>query len=120
MNPQPRSAEELIHIMRLRAKDFARAKADRVRLEHYRKSKAAMLMKEVACLKDNEGKPLFPTTSSQEREALADPSYTELLDGLAAATYDEEVNRWELEAARFALEVWRTRRADERAEMRLT
>jgi len=113
MNPQPRSAEELIHIMRLRAKDFARAKADRVRLEHYRKSKAAMLMKEA----ERAG---FNTAAAQEREALADPSYAELLDGLSAATYEEEVNRWELEAARFALEVWRTRRADERAEMRLT
>ena len=112
MNPQPRSAEELIHIMRMKAKDYARAKADRVRLEHYRKSKQAMLMKEA----ERAG---YNTAAAQEREALADPAYAELLEGLSEATYNEEVNRWDLEAARFALEVWRSKQATKRAEMNL-
>jgi len=103
------TAEELIHTIRLKAKDFARAKADRVRLEHFRKSKRAILMREAE-------KAGFKTAALQEREAMADPAYIELLDALSYATEQEELNRWDLEAAKSALDVWRSREATKRAE----
>jgi hypothetical protein len=106
MNQGP---EQFIEEMRQKAKRFAAAKADRVRLEHFRKSKQAMLMKEAE-------KAGFHTAAAQEREALADPAYTELLDGLHMATLEEETLRWELEAARYRLDVWRTRMASARQE----
>ena len=58
------------------------------------------------------------TTSAQEREAYADPSYTELLKGLAAAIEAEEVLKWEMEAARLDIEIFRTREATNRMQDR--
>ena len=106
MNQTP---EQFIEEMRQKARRFASAKADRVRLEHYRKAKQAILMKEAE-------KVGFNTAAAQEREALADPAYAELLEGLHAATVEEETLRWELEAARYRLDVWRTRMASARQE----
>lgn len=103
------TAEELIHTMRLKAQAYAKAKADRVRLEHFRKSKRAMLMREAE-------KAGFKTAALQEREAMADKDYIALLDALSYATEQEELNRWDLEAAKSALDVWRSREATKRSE----
>ena len=56
--------------------------------------------------------------NAQEREALADPEYIALLQGLAAAIEKEETLKWELEAARLEIEIWRTRQATERMTVR--
>ena len=58
------------------------------------------------------------TTSAQEREAYADPSYVDLLKGLAAAIEAEEVLKWEMEAARLDIEIFRTREATNRMQDR--
>ena len=63
--------------------EYAKAKAQRVLLEEFRKSKKALLMKDAL-------KMGIETVSAQEREAYADVSYIELLHGLAAAIEKEE------------------------------
>ncbi|NBU25111.1 MAG: hypothetical protein EBS39_05755 [Gammaproteobacteria bacterium] len=56
--------------------------------------------------------------NAQEREALADPEYVALLKGLREAVQQEETLKWELEAARLDIEIWRTRQATERMVIR--
>lgn len=87
--------------------EYAKAKAQRVLLEEFRKSKKALLMKDAL-------KMGIETVSAQEREAYADVSYIELLHGLAAAIEKEEELRWKLEAARMKTDVWRTEEASNR------
>jgi len=105
-------AEALIATMRTKADEFARAKADRVQLDHYRKSKQALLMKEAE-------KAGYTTAAAQEREALANAEYIELLDALREATMIEEKTRWDLNIAQLSVEIWRSQQAMKRAEMNL-
>jgi len=86
---------------------FAKAKSDRVYLEEFRKSKKALLMKDALKLG-------VEAANAQEREALADPEYVQLLKGLMAAVENEETLKWEIEAARLEIEIWRTRQATAR------
>jgi hypothetical protein len=92
--------------------DYAKAKAQRVLLEEWRKSKKALLMKE-AMLK-------FEAVNAQEREAYSHPEYQELLKGLAAAIEIEEELKWKLEAARMRVDCWRTEESTKRMEMKAT
>lgn len=102
-----------LHELRELAKKHASAKAQVVYIEEFKKSKLAMLMKKY----EKQG---HATAVAQEREARADQEYVELLEGLRVATEISEESRWTLETAKMAIEVWRTRRADQRAEMNLT
>jgi hypothetical protein len=104
----PELAAETI---REKAAEFGKAKGDRVYLEEFRRSKKAMLMKD--CLAMG-----IEAANAQEREALADPEYVSLLKGLAVAVENEETLKWQLEAARLEIEIWRTRQANERAVVR--
>jgi hypothetical protein len=106
-------AEELIHTMRLKAEEFANAKADRVHIDNFRKSKLAILMKDA----ERAG---YTTAAAQEREALANHEYIELIDGLAQATRIEEKARWDLNIAQLSVEIWRSQQATKRAEINLT
>lgn len=90
---------------------FGKAKGQRVYLEEFRRSKKALLMKD--CLHMG-----IEAANAQEREALADPEYVSLLKGLAAAVEQEETLKWQLEAARLEIEIWRTRQATERMIVR--
>ena len=72
---------------------FAQAKAQRVYLEEFRKSKKAMLMRD-ALLNGIEA------ANHQEREAYSNPEYLQLIKGLAAAIETEETLRWQLESHR--------------------
>lgn len=89
---------------------FAVAKGQRVRLEHFRKSKRAMLMKDAM-------RRGHSAVAAQEREAEADPEYIELLDGLQEATESETRAYWNLKVAEFKFEAWRSRQATMRVEM---
>lgn len=93
------------------APKYAKAKAERVYLEHFRKSKKALLMKDaqVAGAK---------TSAAQETEAYADPAYIELLQALRDATYVEENAKWKLTAAQAKVEIWRTDSANNRSSDR--
>ena len=62
---------------------FAAAKANRVYLAEFRKSKKAILMRAAAV--DN---PKM-SAANQERDAYAHPEYLELLEGLQVATHKE-------------------------------
>lgn len=88
---------------------YAKAKADRVYLENFRKSKKAILMRQA----ETAG---HKTAAMQEREAYADPEYQQLLEGLRAAVEEEERLRWLLVGAETQIECWRTVSANQRAE----
>lgn len=105
------SPEDAAETIREKAPQYGEAKAQRVYLEEFRKSKKALLMKDALTLG-------FEAANAQEREAYADPEYHTLLKGLAAAIEREETFRWELEAARLDIEIWRTRQATERMQVR--
>jgi hypothetical protein len=93
--------EQKTQDIRDKAPAYGAAKAQRVYLEEFRKSKKALLMKEALTMG-------YEAANAQEREAYADPSYQQLLKGLAAAIEQEETLRWELEAARLDVEIWKT------------
>jgi len=88
----------------------AQAKAELTKLEHYRRSKLAMLMKSFA------GE--FTSSAAQEREARAHPEYQEVLDGLAEATESFEKLDWELRISMKGSDLWQTTEATRREEMR--
>ena len=90
------------------AEKFAKAKAERIYLEEYRKSLKAILMK----------RSIEETIGGQEREAYAHSEYVELLKGLKQAIEIEEKLRWDLIAAQARVEVWRSQEASTRAELR--
>jgi hypothetical protein len=92
------------------AKLYAKAKAERVYLEEFRKSQKALLMK----------RSLEESIGAQEREAYAHEDYRKLIKGLQAAVEMEERLRWELVAAQTRVEIWRTEQANLRAEGRVT
>lgn len=92
------------------APKFAEAKATRVYLEEYRKSKKAILMGE------SESRSL----GAQERDAYAHEDYVALLEGLRVAIEEEERIRWELVAAQARIEIWRSEQANNRMIERVT
>jgi len=103
--------EEAAQTIRDKAPAYGEAKAQRVYLDEFRKSKKALLMK-------NALEMGYEAANAQEREAYADPAYLQLLKGLAAAIEKEETLRWEIEAARLDVEIWRTREATNRMQDR--
>jgi DNA repair photolyase len=105
-------AEHWLHGMRHLVQEYAEAKAQRVYLEHFRKSKKAMLMAE-AQAKDPD---LYKSSASQETYAYRHDEYVELLEGLKVATETEEFRRWQLKSREMRFEEWRTNQATERQE----
>ena len=101
--------ENAAQSIRDKAPQFGEAKAQRVYLEEFRKSKKAMLMKD--SLKSG-----VEAANAQEREAYADPEYVQLIKGLALAVEKEETLKWEIEAARLDIEIWRSREATNRTQ----
>lgn len=87
---------------------FAQAKANRVYLEEFRRSKKALLM----------GQSDETTAVAREQYALAHPEYINILEGIKAAVEVEEELRWHLVAAQARVEVWRSQEASNRAEGR--
>lgn len=100
-----------LDFIRDNAQPYAQAKAQRVYLENYRKSKKALLMRD-AELRGHK------TAAIQEREAYADEEYIEVLEGLKEATEKEEQLRWLITAAEAKIEAWRTIESTRRAEAR--
>lgn len=90
------------------APKYAAAKAERIYLEEFRKTKKALLMKAHTDL------PI----GAQEREAYAHPEYQQLLEGLRAAVEVEETLKWHMTAATMRGELYRTQSANERGEAR--
>lgn len=103
--------EEAAETIRDKAPAYGEAKAQRVYLEEFKRSKRALLMKDAMLLGEK-------AVNAQERDALADPEYLQLLKGLAVAIEREETLRWQIEAAKLDIEIWRTRQASERLVVR--
>jgi len=101
--------ERRLDELRKIAARYATYKAEAEYLEHFRKSKHALLMRE-AELKG------VKTAAGQERDAYAHPDYQELLMGYKVAIERSEQARWELEIARMGVELWRTTQANKRVE----
>jgi hypothetical protein len=97
-----------INFILTNASKFAQAKATRVQLEEYRKSKKAILMSE------EEG-----TLGNKEMYAYAHQDYVALLMQIKDAIALEEELRWKLEAAKLRVEVFKVEEYTRRVEMRL-
>ena len=89
---------------------YAKAKAERIYLEEFRKSKKAILMQA------HNDKPI----GAQEREAYAHPEYIGLLAALRVAVETEETLRWRLVSCQTSVDVYRTQEASNRATDRAT
>lgn len=98
-----------LDFIRDNAPAYAKAKAERIYLEEFRKTKKALCMKAAEVAGSN-------AVNAQEREAYADPEYQALLQGLRAAVEEEERLRWLIVGAQAKIEVWRTIEANRRAE----
>jgi hypothetical protein len=103
--------EEAAQTIRDKAPAYGEAKAQRVYLEEYKRTKRALLMKDALRLG-------IESAAAQEREAYADPAYHQLLKGLAVAIEAEETLKWEMESARLDIEIFRTREATNRMQDR--
>ena len=95
------------------APKFAQAKAQRMYLEEFRKTKKALLMKEALARG-------IDSAVAQEREAYAHYEYQELLLGLQAAIEKEETLKWKLTAAQMKSDIWRSEQASERLGVKTT
>lgn len=101
--------ERPLNFIRDKAPEYAEAKANRVYLEQFRKSKKAMLMLEA----EKDG---VKTVAAQEAYAYAHDDYLELLLGLQAAVQREEYLALQIRAAQLKIELFRTEQANNRAE----
>jgi len=95
--------ERALDYMRNHSGDYAKAKAERIYLEQYRKTKKAVLVQQAR-----------GTVQERESFAYGHPDYVELLEGLKIAVENEEKFRWMIESARVKVEVWRTQQANSR------
>jgi hypothetical protein len=91
--------ERALDFIRDEAVNYGKAKADRVYLEQFRKTKKALLMNE------KEG-----AQHIRESYAYAHPDYKDVLKGIQAAIEREEELKWKITAAQLKVEVWRTQR----------
>ncbi|QOQ37822.1 hypothetical protein KMC46_gp63 [Ralstonia phage Gamede] len=98
-----------LDFIRDNAPAYAKAKAERIYLEEFRKTKKALCMKAAESGGTN-------AVNAQERDAYADHEYQKLLEALRAAVEEEERLRWLLVGAQAKIEVWRTIEANRRAE----
>lgn len=101
--------QEAVDYMLKTAPRYAKAKAERVQLEEFRKSKKAILMQE------SDGK----TVADREAYAYAHADYLGVLDGLKSAVEAEELFRWKMKAAELQVEIWRSQEASNRVEGRV-
>ena len=89
---------------------YARAKADRIYLDEYRKSKRAQLMAQAGT----------EVLGKQETYAYAHADYVGILEGIREAVEIEEKYRWMMTAAQARIEVWRTEQYSARMEIKAT
>lgn len=106
MNSEMRDPNAAADYIIQNAAKFAAAKAQRVYLEEFRKSKKAILM----------GQCQAKSAVEREQYAYAHEDYLALLGGLKAAVEVEEKLRWDLIAAQARIEIWRTQCANNRRQ----
>ena len=96
--------EKYIQFIYTNASVYAQAKADRIYIENFLRSKKAMLMAQSTATAFN----------AKEVEAYASPEYVALLEGLKQAVEREETLRYQIAAAELKIDVWRTNEASNR------
>jgi hypothetical protein len=89
---------------------YAKAKADRIFLDEYRRSRRAQLMSQAGT----------EVLGKQETYAYAHADYVGILEGIREAVEKEENLRWMMTAAQARIEVWRTEQYSARMEMKAT
>ena len=89
---------------------YAKAKADRMFLEEFRKSRKAQLASQAGT----------EVLGKQETYAYAHADYIEILEGIRQAVEKEERFRWLMTAAQARIEVWRTEQYSARMELKAT
>jgi len=102
-----KEVEEAVHKLINGAEDIAKAKADLIYAEEYKKSIKAMIMKD--------GRLGNMPISAQEREALASEEYKTQLEKIRDCTLNHEKLRAERVGLEAMIEFWRSRSANERA-----
>ena len=89
---------------------YSRAKASRMYLDEFRKSRKAQLMAQAGT----------EVLGKQETFAYAHPEYIQILEGIKEAVELEERYRWLMTAAQARIEVWRTEQYSARMEVKAT
>ena len=107
---QTHDANEAINFIYVNAPKYAKAKADRVRLEEFRKVKKALLMNESPAA----------AISAREQFAYSHPDYGTVIEGIGVAVEAEETLKWQLTAAELRVDVYRTESANNRSIDRAT
>ena len=87
---------------------YAKAKADRMYLEEFRKSRRSQLMAQAGT----------EVLGKQETYAYAHQDYIEILEGIRQAVETEEKYRWLMTAAQAKISVWQTTQFNARMEMK--
>jgi hypothetical protein len=106
MNEPTRAIQYIIDTAPL----YAKAKADRMYLEEFRKSRRSQLMAQAGT----------EVLGKQETYAYAHQDYIEILEGIRQAVETEEKYRWLMTAAQARIECWRTEQYSARIEMKAT
>ena len=99
--------DKVVEFILKTAQPYSKAKAERLYLEEFRKSKKASLMAD-AMFRGVEA------VSAQERDAYSHPEYVKLLLGLKEAIEVEEKLKWQLVAAQIKVDLYRTESANNR------
>ena len=102
------TVESALDFLRDNAGKIAKARAERVYLEQFRKSKKALLFDQSS----------EETVAAREQGALRHSDYLQVLDALRAAVEEDERLRFLSAAAEAKIEVWRTIQANVRAEQK--
>lgn len=105
--------EQFLHEYRQKRERLAHARARCRKAENDKKRVLALAMK----LAEQHG---HKTSAAQSREAEASEAYERWSDEDVAALLERELLQGEIDADELRWETWRTRRADRRAEMKLT
>lgn len=97
--------EKAVDYLRDNATKAAKAKAERIYAEEYRRVVKSQIMRE------NDDKAL----GAQEAIAYADARYTQHLKAMREAIEADEYHRWMLTAAEAKIEAWRTQQSNARS-----
>jgi hypothetical protein len=108
MNEELRDPDKAVDYIIANAGKFSAAKAQRVYLEEFRKSKKALLMSQCQA----------KTSAEREQYAYAHEDYLALLGGLKAAVEVEEKLKWMLTSAQIRVDIWRSKEASNRNQDR--
>lgn len=97
--------EAAVDFLRTNGTKAAKAKAERIYVEEYRKVVKAQLMRE------RMSEPL----GGQESFAYSEQRYIDHLKVVRDAIQEDTAHHWAMKAAEATLEAWRTQQANERA-----